>query len=61
MGDCITVSTTGADTKGACSTGSYKVTLTKDGTSDDTECPAESTTSIPNATRNKLICLAKQK
>jgi hypothetical protein len=61
VGDCLTVSTTGADSKGVCSPGSYKVTLTKDGTSDDTQCPGESTTSIPNVTRNKLICLAKQK
>jgi len=55
------VNASGADSKGACTTGTYKVTLTKDGTSDDTQCPAESTTSIPNVTRNKLICLAKQK
>ena len=61
VGDCLTVSTTGADTKGACTAGSYKVLFTKDGTSDDNQCPAESTTSIANVTRNKLICLAKQK
>jgi hypothetical protein len=61
VGDCLTVNTSGADTKSACTTGTYKVTLTKDGTSDDSQCPAESTTSIPNVTRNKLICLAKQK
>ncbi len=61
VGDCLTVSSTGADTKGACTPGSFKVTLTKDGTADDTQCPSESTTSIPNVTRNKLICLAKQK
>jgi len=28
--------------------------VTKDGTADDTQCPSESTTSIPNVTRNKL-------
>jgi hypothetical protein len=59
VGECIKVSTSGADTKGDCSPGTYKVLLTKDGTTDDSQCPAEATTSIPNVTRNKLLCLAK--
>lgn len=61
VGDCLTVNTKGADSKGACTPGSYKVTLTKDGTSDESQCPTGSTSSVPNVTRNKLICLAKQK
>jgi hypothetical protein len=61
VGDCLTVGTTGAEAKGACTPGASKVTLATTGTADISQCPAESTTSIPNVTRNKLICLAKQK
>lgn len=60
QGDCVTPGTsTTVSTKGACAPGAYKVVLVRTDTADENECPDMTEFTVPNTTRNRLICLTK--
>jgi len=59
-GDCITRgNASSVSTKGTCAKGSYKVVRVLKDTSDENECPDMTEFTVPNVTRNKVICLTE--
>ncbi len=60
QGDCVKPGTASSvGTKGACAPGTYKVVLVRTDTADENECPDMTEYTVPNTTRNRLICLTK--
>lgn len=60
VGECIAKGTASTvSSKGACSPGTYKVLATKDDTADENTCPDMTEYTLPNTTRNKLLCLVQ--
>jgi hypothetical protein len=60
VGECIAKGTASkVSSKGACTPGTYKVLATKDDTADENTCPDMTEFTLPNTTRNKLICLVQ--